>query len=253
MHLDLSFEMIRFTIDTYGTNNTTTAVYMDMESGTSTNPGVFSETSVQKIIWDLYDSVNDGETVSLGFGPLYTVLKNDQKNTAAFTTLLPFINGLKTRNASIASAIDTLTALESVASITGDFSITTEPSTASSTPANCRTSIYNTNSVASYSDSSATIQPDFGGNYSNKYCATKYYRMSTTGFKTFTMVPLATCDIDIYLYEKGVLKKYSNSGGESATESFTYTLAGTEVLDVRFYSKSGSNTTGSCTYNLTIN
>jgi hypothetical protein len=97
------------------------------------------------------------------------------------------------------------------------------------------------------------MQPDFGGNGSNKYCATKYYRMSTTGSKTFTLTPLATCDLDMYLYEKGVLKKFSNAGGESATETFTYTLAGTEVLDVRFYSKSGSQTTGSCTYTLTIN
>jgi len=240
--------------DTLGTNNTTVGVLNNLESGTTTNPGVYSETSVMKILWDIYDSTSDGETVSLGFTPIYTVLRNDQKNTSAFTTLLPFIHGLKTRNSSIASAIDTLTALESVASITGDFTIATEPSTTTSTPANCRTSIYNTNSVASYSDTAVPIQPNFGGNGSNKYCATKYYRMSTTGFKTFTLTPSTSCDLGIFLYDKGVLKGSSDRFFESTTaETFTYTLVGTEVLEVRFYSKSGSSSTGACTYNLTIN
>ena len=67
------------------------------------------------------------------------------------------------------------------------------------------------------------------------------------------MAPQATCDLDMYLYDKGVIKKTANAGAESATETFTYTLAGTEVLDIRFYSKSGSSTAGSCTFTLTIN
>jgi hypothetical protein len=82
----------------------------NLESGSnSSNPGWFSEASVQLILYDLFDSDSDtNDTVSLGIGPLYDVMVGEQKTTSSFTTLFSFISALKTANSSSATAIDTV-------------------------------------------------------------------------------------------------------------------------------------------------
>jgi hypothetical protein len=73
------------------------------------NPGWFSECSVQSILYDLYDNTNDSvDSVALGFAPIYSVLINEQKNTAALTSIFSFIHALKTNNSISAGAIDIL-------------------------------------------------------------------------------------------------------------------------------------------------
>jgi hypothetical protein len=54
---------------------------MNLESGSdSSNPGWFSERSVQLILFDLFDSDSDtNDTVSLGIGPIYDVMVGEQK------------------------------------------------------------------------------------------------------------------------------------------------------------------------------
>jgi hypothetical protein len=59
-----------------------------------------SESSVWSIVWDVFD--NDGEsgdTVTLGFKPIWNVLVGPQKTTPAFTTIFSFIAELKTSGA----------------------------------------------------------------------------------------------------------------------------------------------------------
>jgi hypothetical protein len=70
--------------------------------------GWFSEASVQEILWDLFDSAADtGDNVSLPFSALWTVLRSDQVNTDALTTIFPFITALKTQGQQVAG-IDTV-------------------------------------------------------------------------------------------------------------------------------------------------
>jgi hypothetical protein len=74
-----------------------------------------SESSVWAILWDVFD--NDGEagdTVTLGFAPIWAVLKGPQKNTPAFTTIFSFITELKTANPGSATAINTLVAAQNI-------------------------------------------------------------------------------------------------------------------------------------------
>ncbi len=92
---------------------------MNIETASKNNPGWFSEASVQRILYDLYDSNDDGfDTLSLGFKPLYNVFVGAQKTTPAFTTIFSFIKALKDENVDEQGAIDSIVGSESIATIT---------------------------------------------------------------------------------------------------------------------------------------
>jgi len=77
------------------------------------NSGWFSECSVHTILYDLYDSADEGsvDVISLGFAPIYSVLVNGQKNTVALTSIFSFITELrKNKAANIQAAINNLVA-----------------------------------------------------------------------------------------------------------------------------------------------
>ena len=82
------------------------------------NPGWFSEASIQRILYDIYDSHDDiGDTISYGFKPMHQLLIGKEKNTPAFTSIFSFIKGLKDEHPSDATAIDSIVAQESIAPI----------------------------------------------------------------------------------------------------------------------------------------
>ena len=88
---------------------------MNVESGHAENPGWFSEASIQRILYDLYDDNNDGlDTISLGFAPLYNTMIKGQRNTKAFTSIFTFINALKSENSSDVRGIDQVVSSESI-------------------------------------------------------------------------------------------------------------------------------------------
>ncbi len=92
---------------------------MNLESESPENPGWFSEGSIQRILYDIYDDHNDtGDTISYGFTPIHKLLINKQKNTPAFTSIFTFIKGLKDEHSSDIKAIDDIVAQENIAPIT---------------------------------------------------------------------------------------------------------------------------------------
>lgn len=97
---------------------TTSGWNMNIESASHTTPGWFSEASIQRILYDLYDSNSDGEDrLSLGWRPLYNVLIGGQKETSAFTSLFSFITELKNENSSATEEIDDIVSSENIATI----------------------------------------------------------------------------------------------------------------------------------------
>jgi len=79
-------------VDTFPSGNLT----FDLESNSITNQGWFSEGSVQSILYDLYDSNNDGtDVISLGLGPIYRALTaTDYKENNVLTSIFSFVNSL---------------------------------------------------------------------------------------------------------------------------------------------------------------
>ncbi|WP_405240465.1 PKD domain-containing protein [Lentisalinibacter orientalis] len=80
--------------------------------------GWYNETSVQSILWDLFDSTGDDveaeDLTAFGFHPLYDVLTGPQRVTPAFTTLFSFIDALKIDLPSDAAAIDALVSAQNI-------------------------------------------------------------------------------------------------------------------------------------------
>lgn len=96
--------------------------YMNLESGAQQSPGWYSEGSVQRILYDLYDKTNEShDKTGLGFEPIYNTMIRGEKNTPAFTSLFSFINELKNDNGSQASNIDKTVAYEKIHTIKDSY------------------------------------------------------------------------------------------------------------------------------------
>lgn len=92
--------------------------FMDVESGSPANPGWFSEASIQRILYDLYDEHNDGsDHIHLGFGPIFDAMVDKERNTKAFTSIFSFIDALKSENSRYSSQIDQVVASEQISTI----------------------------------------------------------------------------------------------------------------------------------------
>ncbi|MEL6869615.1 MAG: hypothetical protein AAFO81_07435 [Pseudomonadota bacterium] len=88
---------------------------LESNGATAANRGWFSELSIQAVLYDLFDSDSDaGDNLSLGFGPIYDVLTNEQANGVPFTTIYPFIQALRTRNPGLIGDIDALLATQRI-------------------------------------------------------------------------------------------------------------------------------------------
>jgi len=83
----------------------------DIDNNNVENPGWYSESSVQSILFDLYDNDNDGEDrVSLGFSPIYNAMVGaGHAQTDALTSIFSFIETLSdSQSFGVTNAIDDL-------------------------------------------------------------------------------------------------------------------------------------------------
>ncbi|CAA6812499.1 MAG: Unknown protein [uncultured Sulfurovum sp.] len=107
--------------DTSGYNQAS-GWYMNIESSHQENPGWFSEASVQRILYDIYDADNDGaDQINLGFKPIFNAMIDKERHTKAFTSIFTFINALKSENSSDASQIDQVVASEQINTIHDEY------------------------------------------------------------------------------------------------------------------------------------
>ncbi|MBA3563120.1 MAG: hypothetical protein H0W33_03745 [Gammaproteobacteria bacterium] len=99
----------------------TDGFFINVEDNDSPNSGWYSEFSIHSILYDLFDAASDGiDAVTLGFGPIYDVLTEEQRMTDALTTIFTFIPPLKDANPADAANIDALVAAQDIAAVTID-------------------------------------------------------------------------------------------------------------------------------------
>ena len=142
----------------------------DVEDSSSVkaNPGWYSEASIYRTLYDIYDSHHDqGDTLSLGFTPIHKVLIDKQKNTPAFTSIFSFITALKAENQGNDTAIDAITSNERIASIVDINGTGRTNRTVNANPLYAYLSV----------NSSVTINPD--------YSSDDYQKNSTLGYYNF--------------------------------------------------------------------
>ena len=82
---------------------------MDIEKDNVGFAGWFNEISIQNLIYDLWDTNNDGaDNDSLGFGAIYNVMTGAQIVTPAFTSIFSLMSELKAQNPGRDTFINTL-------------------------------------------------------------------------------------------------------------------------------------------------
>lgn len=108
--------------------------YFNVETDGLVNEGWFNESSVHEILWDLYDSSNDGsDSLSLGLAPLWAILTGPQRTTESFTTIFQFAAALKAANPAAAAQIDAIIGGEAIVAPTIEPFASTETNAAQST------------------------------------------------------------------------------------------------------------------------
>ena len=120
--------------DTQG-DNQGSGFDLGLEFQETNHDGWWNETSVQLILFDLFDSnpdMSDSANVSLGFGPLHDVLVNEQRSTEAFTSIFSMARYMVLKANGLSQAdMDALLSDHNIAPITdiyGEGRANTHPS-----------------------------------------------------------------------------------------------------------------------------
>jgi hypothetical protein len=176
-------------------------------------PGAFSEMSVQRILYDLFDSgTNESayDQTALGLGVIYDVLTGPQKTTEAMTTIGSFITGLKAQAGVNATAVNTLLAHYNIGPITSAYGDGDEG---------------NQGLRAMYTNVPAypfTTSINLGGGFPfNSWQQNQYYVFTGNGARV-TISANSSFDVAIAAYRRGQ-KMGEADNNLSGTETFSIT------------------------------
>jgi hypothetical protein len=230
--------------DSYGASQSN-GFSINVETNPSSTQGWYNESSVQSLLYDIYDDNNDGsDNISIGFTPIYNALVNAEKNTEAFTSIYTLATAIKAESSANTAAIDSLMNSQNI--IVNDEYGTGETNNggdARNLPVYTQLNVGGSAvSVCSY---------DTNGQY-NKLGVRKLLRftIATTGSYAITVTGQSSGDDpDIYIYQAGTL---AASGESNGNESFNATLsAGNYVADVSEYANVNGSGKDTC-INVTI-
>ena len=99
-----------------------TGFSIDVSSTSCSQPGWYSECSVQSLLYDFNSLIN--------FSAIYNIMIDEQKNTDAVTSIFSFVKYLKDENSSFVNSINTLLTAQNIDSITdiyGDSELSNNP------------------------------------------------------------------------------------------------------------------------------
>jgi len=197
-------------------------------------PGVFSESSVMRLLYDAFDATNEAgfDRLSLGLGPIADAFTGVHRTTDALTTLGSFITGLKASGAN-AGDVDTLLANYGVGPITtvwgdGDPGLRAKYVNVTSLPLNQTVSL---NGREPYNFSSQN----------------KYWVLTGTGAPV-TVKATSAQDVELTAFRRGVSVAYADDFGNNATETITFTAAAGTIYVINLLGYGSSNGT----YNVTV-
>jgi len=234
-------------IDSYGSRqHQSFGADVEAKSPSSDNPGWFSEASVYRILYDLYDNHDDGtDTLSLGFAPMHKVLIDAQKNTKAFTSIFSFITALKAQNPDYEDEINAITSSEKIAPINDIYGTG-------------RINRREENANPLYAELPLGGAVDIVRNYSADATDPKgtlgaynfvKFTIPSGGEYTFTIREVKgsgrvdpNLDPDFFIYKGSSNQPIASATAERTTDSLTTTLsAGTYRMAVIVYGQSSSN------------
>jgi hypothetical protein len=198
-------------------------------------PSAFSESSLLRALYDLYDAPTAAEPfdkVSLGLGPIYDAMVGPEKTTQSVTTIASFITALKAQPTVVEADVDTLLAEVNIGSIQNEFGRNDTN----------LTDIFTNATSLPFSGAIALG----GGNLPNTWQQNQYYVFAGTG-AAMTLDANSTEDVAITVYQNGTVVGMSDktqSGHETIT--LTSVTNATYVLVLTGYGQTAGD------YNVSI-
>ena len=211
----------RYYRDSYG-GAQSAGFAVDIERNQALNRGWFNESSVQSILYDLYNADSDGvDQSTLGLGPIYRTLVSDAySNTPWLTSIFSFVEEFKTQQPN--SGVDALLTAQGIDGVGGDGAGEShDGGIASVLPVYRRATV----NGASLSGLCAVIEAGSRNKLGNLVFVS--FQVLSAGAHNFvvTQIPDETADtsadIDFYIYRRGVVVAHARSaaaGEERATE-----------------------------------
>lgn len=228
---------------------------LDVEDNDVGQEGWFNETSVQSILYDIFDSASDGgDTLSLGIGPIYDVFVSDSyKETPYFTTIFAYLDEFKTQFPANAAAIDVLAADRNVNGIGPDGAGETSNGTVPSA-----LPVYNVVNVNGGPVEICSV--DDQGTYNmlgnRAYVA---FNVTAPGAHTLTMTRNAATstatnrDPDFLVYRNETFLGVAESGDTDTEQASISLAAGLHRVDAYdFFNLGITGTRGDSCYNFTV-
>jgi hypothetical protein len=223
---------------------------INVESNDTSNPGWYSEGSIQSILYDLFDPADDGvDAVTLGFGPIYAVLTNEQRETSALTSIFSFIEALKAANPANAGNIDMLVMAQSIVSVPIDEYGTAESNNAGN--GEDVLPVYTPIEIGAGNSVDVCSIDAFGP--INKLSNARFLRFSIDmpGLYTFRAIGDAGTDPDLVLHQMGIIEVSEDLA--SGVETFSRQLnPGNYVLEVYEFSNITPDSRGRTCFNVSI-
>lgn len=194
-----------------------------------------SESSVWSILWDVYDDAADaGDSVNLGFAPLWQVLTGAQRTTPAFTSIFSFATALKSENPASASGINALLNAQNIDGGNIDAFGSSETHVPIGVPSVAALPLYTTVSIGG----SVTVRNVNDAGTDNTVGNHRFIRFEVPSARSITVTvstsnpDVANRDPDFLVYRSGDLVALGFDGPDEFPETETFNApAGTYLID----------------------
>lgn len=225
---------------------------IDVESDGASTPGWFSETSVQLVLYDLYDAIPDGvDAVALGFAPIFQTMHGAMRTTEPFTNIFSFIADLKVQNPPFVAGINALVQAQSINATTIDAFGSTETNNGGEA---ANLPIYRSATING--GPQPVCSSIANGDEYNKLGQRRFLRFNVPGTQqvTFLAAGPAGNDPDLALYGQGFIELSQADSRPDGVEQFSRTLQpGNYILEAYdFFAVDGDPATVPQCFNGTI-
>ena len=226
-----------------------------VEENDVSTEGWFNETSVQSILYDLFDANSDaGDTLSLGIGPIYDVfVSNAYRTTPYFTTIFAYLDEFRSQFPANTAAINVLAVDRNVNGTGPDGAGETSDGTvASALP------VYHAVTVngGAVEICSVDDQGEFNKLGNRAYLV---FNVTSPGVHTLTMTRNAATstatnrDPDFLIYRNETFLGAAESGDTNTEQASANLSAGLHRVDAYdFFNLGISGTRGDSCYNFTV-
>ena len=219
-----------------------TGFSIPIEDNDVINPGWFSEGSVQSLLYDIYDEASDGQDfIELGLEPIVAILKNQQKDTEALTSVFSFMTYLKQTHPEFVGDFDNLMTAQN---INPEVDIWGSNEDNNGTLAEGLPVYLELNPGELLRVCTSTSQ----GAHGNKLANHRFIKLNVpaAGSYTLTLTPSRNNDIDGYIFTNGVEITRNEAAGIEPAVLTMDLEQGVSIADTIGYNEEGTSVAASC-------